>query len=156
MPGPQTQHKGVVYGDDEINAPKPNRLPELGPPVRRRPQHTQTGGPRAATPQGLTALRTPDRQTGATVCVWGSLFMLAHSLESLVLQVVVARQNMRDLGHGSYRICQRPAGQREGHAWRPFAARAAGRHRRPQHRCRPPVAEHVVPPAPVLIYLLTY
>ena len=34
MPGPQTQHKGTVYGDDE-NAPKPG----LGPPVRRRPQH---------------------------------------------------------------------------------------------------------------------
>ena len=108
MPGPQTQHKGVVYGDDEINAPKPNRQPELGPPVRRRPQHTQTGGPRAATPQGLTALRTLDRQTGATVCVWGALFMLAQSLESLVLQVVVARRHMRDLGHGSYRIRQRP------------------------------------------------
>jgi hypothetical protein len=34
MPGPQTQHKGTVYGDDE-NAPKPG----LGPPVRRRPQN---------------------------------------------------------------------------------------------------------------------
>ena len=63
MPGPQTQHKGVVYGDDE-NAPKPNRQPELDPPVRRRPQHTPTGGPRAAAPQGLTALRTPDRRNG--------------------------------------------------------------------------------------------
>ena len=39
MPGPQTQHKGVVYGDDE-HAPKPNRQPELDPPARRRPQHT--------------------------------------------------------------------------------------------------------------------
>ena len=34
MPGPQTQHKGTVYGDDE-NTP----IPGLGPPVRRRPQH---------------------------------------------------------------------------------------------------------------------
>ena len=39
MPGPQTQHKGVVYGDDEHD-PKPNRQPELDPPARRRPQHT--------------------------------------------------------------------------------------------------------------------
>ena len=65
---PQTQHKRVVYGDDELmideNTPKPNRQPELDPPVRRRPQHTQTGGPRAATPQGLTVLRTPDRRNG--------------------------------------------------------------------------------------------
>ena len=35
MPGPQTQHKGTVYGDDE-NAPE---KPGLGPPVRHRPQH---------------------------------------------------------------------------------------------------------------------
>ena len=33
MPGPQTQHKGTVYGDDE-NAPKPG----LSPPMRRRPR----------------------------------------------------------------------------------------------------------------------
>ena len=33
MPGPQTQHKGTVYGDDE-NAPKPG----LGPPVAGAPQ----------------------------------------------------------------------------------------------------------------------
>ena len=80
MPGPQTRHKGVVYGDDEINAPKPNRQPELGPPVRRRPQHTQTGGPRAATPQGLTALRTPGRRNG--VRVWGAVHVGTKSRES--------------------------------------------------------------------------
>ena len=80
MPGPQTQHKGVVYGDDEINAPKPNRQPELGPPVRRRPQHTQTGGPRAATPQGLTALRTPDRRNG--VRVWGAVHIGTKSRDA--------------------------------------------------------------------------
>jgi hypothetical protein len=34
MLGPQTQHKGTVYGDDE-NAPKPG----LGLPARHRPQH---------------------------------------------------------------------------------------------------------------------
>ena len=38
------------------------------------------------------------------------------------------------------------AGRAERHAYRPFAACAAGR----PHRCRPPDAEHVVPPAPVL------
>ena len=43
MPGPQTQHKGTVYGDDE-NAPKPG----LGPPVRHTDRSTPTGGPRAA------------------------------------------------------------------------------------------------------------
>ena len=44
MLGPQTQHKGTVYGDDE-NAPK---FGTVGPPVRRRPQHAHrrlTGGP---------------------------------------------------------------------------------------------------------------
>ena len=85
MPGPQTQHKGVVYGDDEINAPKPNRQPELGPPVRRRPQHTQTGGPRAATPQGLTALRTPGRRN--SVRVWGAVHVGTKSRESYLLSL---------------------------------------------------------------------
>ena len=53
MLGPQTQHKGTVYGDDE-NAPEPG----LGPPVRHRPQQrsTPTGRPHAATPRGLTYL----------------------------------------------------------------------------------------------------
>ena len=146
MPGPQTQHKGVVYGDDEINAPKPNRQPELGPPVRRRPQHTQTGGPRAATPQGLTALRTPDRRNG--VRVWGAVHVGTKSRESCPSgssrAPAYAGPRSRLLPHTP------AAGRAEGHAYRPFAARAAGRHRRPQHRCRPPVAEHVVPPAPVL------
>ena len=73
--------------------------PELDPPMCAADRSTPTGGPRAATPQGLTALRTPDRQTGATVCVWGALFMLAHSLESLVLQVVVARNGSRQIAH---------------------------------------------------------
>ena len=146
MPGPQTQHKGVVYGDDEINAPKPNRQPELGPPVRRRPQHTQTGGPRAATPQGLTALRTPDRRNG--VRVWGAVHVGTKSRESCPSgssrAPAYAGPRSRLLPHTP------AAGRAEGHAYRPFAARAAGRHRRPQHRCRLPVAEHVVPPAPVL------
>jgi hypothetical protein len=146
MPGPQTQHKGVVYGDDEINAPKPNRQPELGPPVRRRPQHTQTGGPRAATPQGLTALRTPDRRNG--VRVWGAVHVGTKSRESCPSgssrAPAYAGPRSRLLPHTP------AAGRAEGHAYRPFAARAAGRHRRPQHRCRPPVAEHVVPPVPVL------
>ena len=52
MPGPQTQHKGTVYGDDE-NAPKPG----LGPPVRRRlPQHAHRRTSRQ--------LRAPDRRDG--------------------------------------------------------------------------------------------
>ena len=67
MPGPQTQHQGVVYGDDE-NAPKPNRQPELDPPMCAADRSTPTGGPRAATPQGLIALRTPDRRNGVRVC----------------------------------------------------------------------------------------
>ena len=52
MPGPQTQHKGTVYGDDE-NAPKPG----LGPPVRRRPQHAHRRTSRSHPPRGMTAPR---------------------------------------------------------------------------------------------------
>ena len=52
MPGPQTQHKGTVYGDDE-NAPKPG----LGPPVRRRPQHAHRRTSCSHPPRGMTAPR---------------------------------------------------------------------------------------------------
>jgi hypothetical protein len=148
-PPPQTQHKGAVYGDDE-NAP---RSQAGNRDSTRRcaadpSQHTPTGGPRAATPPGADR---STRQTGATVCICVGCCSRWHK-SSLVLQVVVARRHMRDLGHGASRIRQRPAGQ----SWlptgpSPLAARAAGRHRRRQYR-RPPavVAEHVVPPAPVL------
>ena len=61
MPGPQTQHKGTVYGDDE-NAPKPG----LGPPVRRRPRHAHRRTSRSHPPPGHDCSA---RQTGATVCV---------------------------------------------------------------------------------------
>ena len=53
MPGPQTQHKGTVYGDDE-NAPKPG----LGPPVRRRPQHAHRR-PLSTFVVGLSPARQP-------------------------------------------------------------------------------------------------
>ena len=62
MPGPQTQHKGTVYGDDE-NAPK---KPGLGPPVRRRPQHAHR---RTSCSQPPAGHDSSARQTGATVCV---------------------------------------------------------------------------------------
>ena len=52
MPGPQTQHKGTVYGEDE-NAPKPG----LGPPVRRRPQHSHRRTSCSHHPRGMTAPR---------------------------------------------------------------------------------------------------
>ena len=62
MPGPQTQHKGTVYGDDE-NAPKPG----LGPPMRRRPQrahrrtcirrHPRGDGPRPQDGRGGVRMR---------------------------------------------------------------------------------------------------
>ena len=145
MPGPQTQHKGVVYGDDE-NTPKPKRQPELDPPVRRRPQHTHRRASRSHPPQGLTALRTPDRRNG--VRVWGAVHVGTKSRESCPSgssrAPAYAGPRSRLLPHTP------AAGRAEGHAYRPFAARAAGRHCCPQHRCRPPVAEHVVPPAPVL------
>ena len=51
MPGPQTQHKGTVYGDDE-NAPKPGH----GPPVRRRPQHAHRRTSRSHPPPGHDSL----------------------------------------------------------------------------------------------------
>ena len=61
MPGPQTQHKGTVYGDDE-NRPK-NR-----DSARRcaADRSTPTGGPVFAATPGVTA-RGP--KTGAAVCV---------------------------------------------------------------------------------------
>ena len=64
MPGPQTQHKGTVYGNDE-NAPKPG----LGPPCAAD-RSTPTGGPHAVIPPGMTQLRVWVYQTGATVRVY--------------------------------------------------------------------------------------
>ena len=45
MPGPQTQHKGTVYGDDE-------KTPQNRDSARRcaADRSTPTGGPRAAIP----------------------------------------------------------------------------------------------------------
>ena len=68
MPGPQTQHKGTVYGDDE-NAPKSGTRPAGAPQTAARP------------PADLTQPSPPGhdssaRQTGATVCVryaWGAV-----------------------------------------------------------------------------------
>ena len=61
MPGPQTQHKGTVYGDDE-NAPKPG----LGPPMRRK---TAARPPADLTQPSPPGHDSSARQTGATVCV---------------------------------------------------------------------------------------
>ena len=65
MPGPQTQHKGTVYGDDE-NAPKPG----LGPPVRRRPQHAHRRTSRSHPPRGMTAPRA--RPARRCAYAWGA------------------------------------------------------------------------------------
>ena len=66
MPGPQTQHKGTVYGDDE-NAPKPG----LGPPVRRRPQHAHRRTSRSHPPRGMTAPRA--RPARRCAYAWGAV-----------------------------------------------------------------------------------
>ena len=68
MPGPQTQHKGVVYGDDE-NAPKS----QTG--NRDSTRRSSTDGPGFAATPGVAA-RGP--KTGAAVCVCGALFMSAQ------------------------------------------------------------------------------
>ena len=67
MLGPQTQHKGTVYGDDE-NAPKFGTRPAGAPQTAARP------------PADLTQPSPPGhdssaRQTGATVCAhaWGTI-----------------------------------------------------------------------------------
>ena len=145
MPGPQTQHKGVVVSS-MMKTPRSQTGNRNSTRRCAADRSTPTGGPRAATPQGLTALRTPDRRNG--VRVWGAVHVGTKSRESCPSgssrAPAYAGPRSRLLPHTP------AAGRAEGHAYRPFAARAAGRHCCPQHRCRPPVAEHVVPPAPVL------
>ena len=130
------------------NTPKPNRQPELDPPVRRRPQHTHRRGPHAATPQGLNALRTPDRRNG--VRVWGAVHVGTKAREScpsgssrapayagprsrLLPHTPAAGRAQRDMPTGPWPHVRRVATVVPSIV----AARQSPR-------------EHVVPPAPVL------
>ena len=60
MPGPQTQHKGTVYGDDE-KRPKTGTRPAGAPQTAARP-------PADLAQPSLPGHDSSARQTGATVC----------------------------------------------------------------------------------------
>ena len=83
MLGPQTQHKGTVYGDDE-NAPKSGTRPAGAPQTAARPPADLT---QPSPPGHDSSARQTDRRDG--VRMRGAPFTLTQlSLEDLTQEVV--------------------------------------------------------------------
>ena len=111
MPGPQTQHKGTVYGDDE-NAPKPGTRPAGAPQTAARPPADLTQPSPPAHDFLLTLARSngvprfpppriPAHPGGPSPGVWGVFIIAVH--RAFVLGLGARHRGFVELSNGVVR-----------------------------------------------------